>query len=110
MTREEDHHLYYTSCSDDDDGGGCENEEELNQEEWEDWNSQELLNVWMSIAEYHQEWYIPLRRTFHEFCSFVYQAEDDAEEEPPPEIHTSIRNHPFVKGLDWNYFFSLSYK
>lgn len=80
----------------------------LSQEDWEDWNSEELLNVWMSIVEYHEEWYIPLRRTFNQFCDFVYQA-DDEKETLTPEIQ-AVKEHPFVKGLDWNYFFSLSYK
>ena len=105
------HEEYYSAEEEDADYCECENEEEINQEEWEDLNSQDLLNLWMSIVEYHQEWYIPLRRTFNEFCNFVYQADDYEEyETPPPEINTAIRNHPFIKGLDWNYFFSLSYK
>ena len=38
------------------------------QEDWEDWNSEELLNEWMSIVEYHEDWYLPLPCTFNQFC------------------------------------------
>jgi hypothetical protein len=38
------------------------------QEDWEDWNSEELLNEWMSIVEYHEDWYLPLPGTFNGFC------------------------------------------
>lgn len=81
-------------------------------EDWHDWNSEELLNLWMSIVQYHEEWYLPLRQTFNQFCDFVYEGieclptEDD---DDVPEIQ-AIKNHPFVKGLDWTYFFSLRTK
>ena len=42
------------------------------QEDWEDWNSEELLNEWMSIVEYHEDWYLPLPGTFNEFCDFQF--------------------------------------
>lgn len=44
----------------------------FNQEDWEDWNSEELLNEWMSIVEYHEDWYLPRPGTFNEFCDFRF--------------------------------------
>lgn len=59
---------YYCSSSEEDEVGGV-----LSQEDWEDWNSEELLNMWMSIVESHEDWYLPLPGTFNEFCDFMYQ-------------------------------------
>lgn len=93
---------------------------ELSIEDWQDWNSEELLNLWMSIVEYHESWYLlpVMSRTFNQFCEFVFhglnseegrRVEEEDFPPPPPEIQ-AIKNHPWIKGLDWNYFFSLSYK
>lgn len=57
------------SSSSDEEGG---DHWELNQEEWEDWHSEELLNDWMSIVEYHENLYLPLPGTFNEFCDFQF--------------------------------------
>lgn len=40
-------------------------EDEIHPEDWQDLNSEELLNLWMSIFEYHEYWYLPLNRTFN---------------------------------------------
>jgi hypothetical protein len=106
--------IAFLSSSDDD-----ENDQiELNAEEWQDWNSETLLNLWMSIVEYHEEWYLPLNKTFNDFCEFVYEEEDKGEPLDKPmgldneqgsvlgEIQ-AIKDHPLIKGLDWNKFFSV---
>ena len=84
--------------------------ETLSIEEWQDWYSEELLNLWMSVVQYHEEWYLPLRKTFNEFCDFVYNGVDDDQEKEPLDEIQAIKDHPFIKGLDWNLFFSLSTK
>lgn len=88
-----------------------EENEPVDPEVWQDLNSEELLNLWMSIVEYHEYWYLPLNKTFNDFCEFVFKYENDAEahspqsfKEPPPEIQ-AIKNHPWIKNLDWDYFF-----
>lgn len=59
---------FYSYCSSSEDDDVV-----ISQEEWEDWNSEELLNMWMSIVESHEDWYLPLPGTFHDFCDFMYQ-------------------------------------
>jgi hypothetical protein len=95
--------IAFLSSSDDDD---CENQFELTSEEWQDWNSEILLNLWMSIVEYHENWYLPLTKTFNEFCEFVYNSEEEESLIFVPEIQ-AIKDHPLIKGLDWNKFFSV---
>jgi hypothetical protein len=102
-----DYDEYYSSVE-------SESEDEcirLTQEDWIDWNSEELLNVWMSIVEYHETWYLPLRQTFNQFCEFVYDGEEDDDGETvfTPEVQ-AIAHHPFVKNKNWIRFFSLKYK
>lgn len=82
---------------------------ELTQEEWQDWNSEELLNLWMSVVEYHEYWYLPIRKTFNEFCEYVYHEEENEEEQMCHEVQ-AIKHHPFIKGHNWERFFSLNYK
>lgn len=83
----------------------------LSPEDWQDWNSEELLDLWMSVVEYHEQWYIPLRRTFNQFCEFIYRGDEDfTSSGPVPREIQAIENHPLVKGLNWTYFFSLGYK
>lgn len=94
----------------------CENEE-IDPEVWQDLNSEELLNLWMSIVEYHEIWYLPLYRTFNEFCECVFQnqmSQSPSQTTCPiqttcPEIQ-GIKDHPWIKNIDWDYFFSLNYK
>lgn len=103
--------IAFLSSSDDEDNDQLE----LTPEEWQDWNSEVLLNLWMSIVEYHEEWYLPLNKTFNEFCEFVYDGLDKdlpfdkpmgLEGNVPWEIQ-AIKDHPLIKGLDWNKFFSV---
>jgi hypothetical protein len=63
-----EHELYSYDSYDEDENGGAL----LSPEDWQDMHSQELLNAWMSIVEYHEDWYIPLTKTFNQFCEFVY--------------------------------------
>jgi hypothetical protein len=54
----------------------CDDQEPLCSEDWQDLNSQDLLNMWMSIQEYIDTF--GLRRTllqgahFNDFCEFVH--------------------------------------
>lgn len=47
-------------------------------EEWCDWHSEHLLNMWMSIREYNRNTYnqIHLNCDFSKFCEFCYQFSD----------------------------------
>lgn len=88
--------------------------EDIDPEVWQDLNSEELLNLWMSIVEYHEYWYLPLNRTFNEFCEFVWKWNFPNQPNCPnqqvcPEVQ-AIKDHPWIKNLDWDYFFSLNYK
>jgi hypothetical protein len=108
----DDMELAYDSPVDSSDEGYHVGDRRLSAEEWQDWNSEDLLNLWMSIVQYHEEWYLPLRQTFNQFCDFVYRGEEEEQQEDRevvPEIQ-AIQNHPFIKGLDWSYFFSLGTK
>lgn len=83
-----------------------------NPEDLQDWHSEDLLDAWMSIVEYHEDWYLPLNRTFNQFCHFVLFQESELEEE---RLHDAVRlisqhRYPFIQGRDWEYFFSLRYK
>jgi hypothetical protein len=80
-------------------------EDVLSPEEWQDMNSKELLNVWMSIVEYRETLYLPLYKTFNELCEFVYDTTTDCEEIIVPEVQ-AIKDHTFVKNRNWEYFFS----
>jgi len=77
--------------------------DEFTIEDWQDWYSEDLLNVWMSIVEYHEEWYLPLRKTFNDFSYFVFETEE--EEEVITDEVQAMRNHPFVKNRNWENFF-----
>lgn len=102
-----EHELYMYDSQDDEGNGDI-----LSPEDWQDLNSQELLNLWMSIVEYHEEWYLPLNKTFNQFCEFVYFGETSSMPHtptPPPEIQ-AIKNHPWIAGLDWEQFFIYTYK
>ncbi len=79
-----------------------EDELEISPEDWQDLHSNELLDVWFSIVEYHEEWYLPIKKTFNEFCEFVYN--EPTVEIIVPEIQ-AVKNHKFVKGRDWTKFF-----
>lgn len=102
---DEEYVLFGEFSSDDD---SIDDDIELDQEEWQDWNSEELLNLWMTIVEYHENWYLPLNRNFNQFCEFVF-SEEEQSFTFAPEIQ-AIKNHPLVRDRDWHYFFSLSYK
>jgi hypothetical protein len=94
-----EHELYAYDSQDDE-----FTENHLSPEDWQDLNSQELLNLWMSIVEYHENWYLPLNKTFNQFCEFVYVGSEYEYTSSLPEIQ-AIKNHPWIKGLDWDQFF-----
>jgi hypothetical protein len=47
--------------------------EPLDPESWQDWHSEDLLNMWMSIRQYKEERYICDRATFNSFCEWAYK-------------------------------------
>ena len=59
-----DHYVYDSDDSDDFDS-------QLDPEEWQDMYSQELLNGWMTIRDWSETHYIPVRSTYHDFVHFV---------------------------------------
>lgn len=46
--------------------------EPLDPESWQDWYSEDLLNMWMSIRQYKEDRYICDRATFNSFCEWAY--------------------------------------
>lgn len=67
----EDSIMYGEDAYDDDnqDDGTLE---PLDPESWQDWYSEDLLNMWMSIRQYKEERYICDRATFNSFCRWAY--------------------------------------
>jgi len=47
--------------------------EPLDPETWQDWHSEDLLNMWMSIRQYKEERYICDLATFNSFCEWSYK-------------------------------------
>lgn len=90
----------YGNISDSDQEDDC-----LHPEDWQDVFSEDLLNVWMSIVEYHEYWYLPLTKTFNQLCEYIYSTQDSVNEKITSEIQ-AIKDHKFVKNRDWEYFFS----
>lgn len=91
--------LFQYDCESDDDS------DSISPEDWQDLNSEDLLDVWMSIVEYHEFWYLPLKKTFNDLCEFVYNTQDTMDEVITHEVQ-AIENHKFVKNRNWEYFFS----
>jgi len=46
--------------------------EDFTQEEWEDWYSQDLLDMYMGMREWYESQYLPVPVTFNKFCDLVY--------------------------------------
>lgn len=66
----------------DTDGSGTEGEDGhdniiYTREDWEDLNSEHLLNMWLSIQNYIETYYLKREylqsATFGDFCDFVYK-------------------------------------
>lgn len=59
----------------DDDQDDQEPELELGPEDWHDWNSEHVLNMWMSLRQYlednHLQHALLSKATFHNFAEFV---------------------------------------
>lgn len=87
------------------DNDSDEDDDILSPEDWQDMNSEELLNVWMSIVEYYEYWYLPLNKTFNQLCQFVYDTQESTDESITCEVQ-AIKDHKFVKNRNWEYFFS----
>lgn len=49
--------------------------EDFTQEEWEDWYSEELLDMYMGMREYYESQYLEAPVTFNQFCNMVYHRE-----------------------------------
>ncbi len=76
-------------------------------ETWQDIHSKELLDIWMSIVEYHETWYLPIQKTFNQLCEFVWKTEHQespADTVLTPEVQ-AVQDLPFVKGRNWEEFF-----
>lgn len=60
---------YATEDQDDDDS-----RTELDPESWQDWNSQHLLNMYMSLVEYCDTQGLQFMKTvtFNDFCHFIF--------------------------------------
>jgi len=47
----------------------------LDQESWQDWHSEHLLNMWMGLRAYLEDNHLTnimmTQTTFHDFCTFV---------------------------------------
>jgi hypothetical protein len=64
----------YNDYSDDDD---YEEPQPLDIQNWMDWYSNDLLNMWMGLQAYREDTYLTGAlmgdATFHDFCEFVYR-------------------------------------
>ena len=69
---------YYNEFSDEDDDGDVE--QPLHIQDWMDYYSNDLLNMWMSLSTYRQDTYLTdallSGASFHDFCEFVYRFSD----------------------------------
>jgi hypothetical protein len=52
----------------------------LDQESWQDWHSEHILNMWMSLRAYLEDNSLSstlmTNATFHKFCAFVQKNSD----------------------------------
>jgi hypothetical protein len=46
-------------------------EEPMHPEDWQDWNSEQLLDAWMTLCQYAEERYISLGVSYPDFVYFV---------------------------------------
>tara|TARA_R110002072_G_scaffold13429_1_gene56437 strand:+ start:15785 stop:16045 length:261 start_codon:yes stop_codon:yes gene_type:complete len=64
----------YNDYSDDDER---EEPQPLDIQNWMDWYSNDLLNMWMGLRTYREDTYLTNSlmgdATFHDFCEFVYK-------------------------------------
>jgi hypothetical protein len=63
---------------------------ELGPEDWQDMNSQELLDAWMSIRAYIEQYYIKTTATYPDFIELVLQ---------PIKWNTTAEPTPFQRRL-----------
>lgn len=66
-------HLLDTDLS----GSESEDRVEYTQEDWQDLNSEHLLNMWLGLREYLETYYLGRtylqKAQFNDFCEFVYK-------------------------------------
>jgi hypothetical protein len=67
--------LFYRHESEFDDNTADDDtrDDPLGPEDWQDWHSENLLNMWMSLREYHETQYLRAPGTFNSFCEWVYK-------------------------------------
>ncbi len=67
-----DEHAYNEYSDEEEDTGP----EQLDIQNWMDWYSNDLLNMWMGLRTYREDTYLTTSlmgdATFHDFCEFVY--------------------------------------
>jgi len=63
------------SSEDDDEECGYFYRNELSYEDWCDWHSEHLMNMWMSTREYNELNYNPMQLNinFSNFCEYIYR-------------------------------------
>ena len=65
--------FFYTDVTEDDDD--LDYEEEFTPQDWHDWNSEHLLNMWFSLRQYIDDNHLSSTfmrdATFHNFVEFV---------------------------------------
>lgn len=67
--------LFETDAPFDEEQDDQEPELELGPEDWHDWHSEDVLNMWMSLRQYlednHLQTTLLSKATFHNFAEFV---------------------------------------
>lgn len=58
-----------------DSDGSDDFDTDLHPEDWQDWYSEELLDAWMKIREYTDEFYIKIDAGYHKFVELVLEPE-----------------------------------
>jgi hypothetical protein len=51
-------------------------ENDLDREAWEDWHSQEMLNVYFELNEICERIGMPTYKTYNDFCSLMFDFKD----------------------------------
>lgn len=72
----EEANIHDEQAYDSHDGDSEEDIQTLDPEDWQDWHSQDLLNMWFSIRQYVETYglqneFLQLA-SFNDFCSFVH--------------------------------------
>lgn len=94
-----------------------EYEIEFTEEDWMDWNSEHLLNMYMTCVEHYENQYLVLRVSFHEFCIFLYNHQESVtDDEYIPDslfvadlydnlvTYCTVNEIRFMRGVSFNMF------